>query len=399
MAIQHFLIFAYVFTASTCAATIEPIRRSGQTLAYSPSETTDFSTTHISTDTSFIYLRKEVTVLYQDSECRHMATDFVYRKNFCLGARDPESYLQVARSRYNCLNLCGEAPKFGSETPECGCDAICGLFGDCCKDMAEICPELYSIGQAEYSTLPKNMRRECGCDAICGLFGDCCKDMAEICPELYSIGQAEYSTLPKNMRRECVSYSMFYKQYKEKFSFSVKYVPFTPSIVNKNKVLPFKPRNLAEFTNSLSKYSVVDINTKLDFNNFATFKAYKSTDVSAYFIPKVAGLTCSPVNSSGTAQYPSALQTLPLCRVVKVEDVVTPYHRPCENHQILNCRCEDGNFLKDHVHNVCLGENNYQRGLYRFPLWDMQAKFANDLPPQNKKCIRRGVSAYGIVRP
>ena len=357
MAIQHFLIFAYVFTASTCAATIEPIRRSGQTLAYSPSETTDFSTTHISTDTSFIYLRKEVTVLYQDSECRHMATDFVYRKNFCLGARDPESYLQVARSRYNCLNLCGEAPKFGSETPECGCDAICGLFGDCCKDMAEICPELYSIGQAEYSTLPKNMRRE------------------------------------------CVSYSMFYKQYKEKFSFSVKYVPFTPSIVNKNKVLPFKPRNLAEFTNSLSKYSVVDINTKLDFNNFATFKAYKSTDVSAYFIPKVAGLTCSPVNSSGTAQYPSALQTLPLCRVVKVEDVVTPYHRPCENHQILNCRCEDGNFLKDHVHNVCLGENNYQRGLYRFPLWDMQAKFANDLPPQNKKCIRRGVSAYGIVRP
>ena len=319
MAIQHFLIFAYVFTASTCAATIEPIRRSGQTLAYSPSETTDFSTTHISTDTSFIYLRKEVTVLYQDSECRHMATDFVYRKNLCLGARDPESYLQVARSRYSCLNLCGEASKFGSETPECGCDAICGLFGDCCKDMAEICPELYSIGQTAHSTLPQSIYRE------------------------------------------CISYSMFYKQYKEKFSFSVKYVPFTPSIVNKNKVLRFKPRNLAEFTNSLSRYRVVDINTKLVFNNFATFKAYKSTDVSAYFIPKVAGLTCSPVNSSGTAQYLSALQTLPLCRVVKVEDAVTPYHRPCENHQILNCRCEDGNFLKDHVHNVCLGENNYQR--------------------------------------
>ena len=83
-----------------------------------------------------------VTVPPYNSECHATVTDFAYQNNFCAGAQDPESYLDLARPRYTCLGRCGQAPKYGQIFSECGCDASCTVHKDCCRDAFDVCPEL-----------------------------------------------------------------------------------------------------------------------------------------------------------------------------------------------------------------------------------------------------------------
>ncbi|RUS84463.1 hypothetical protein EGW08_007759 [Elysia chlorotica] len=298
-----------------------------------------------------------VTIPYNYSECRELATEFVYQRDFCGGASDPETYLQVARSRYTCFSRCGETRKFGETFYECACDSMCQLHKDCCADIAEMCPEIYNIGQVDISERAQNTISVC-------------------------MG-SKYSTL--------------YQPSKEEFFVTRNYVKNTPSILNRDKPLPFKSRTLAELSKPLGQYKVADVNRKMIFSDFASYSAYTFAELTPYFIPKVISLSCSYA-SSGEFRLGSALEMLPWCRVIRVEDAMTRYHRPCNIQQLFVCRCEDGSFLKDHVHNACLGHNNSFQSLYRYPLLKTQVEYVGETYSHNQRCLLQKVTETGIFR-
>ena len=129
---------------------------------------------------------------------------------------------------------------------------------------------------------------------------------------------------------------------------------YTSSIINKKHVLPYKQRNLIELGLPLLNYQVIEIKSKLIFDGYAAYLGQKLRNSTLYFIPKVISLTCF-YNSTKTGDSQSIFPVLPWCRVMRIKKLKTHYHRPCKENQILTCRCEDGNLLKDHVHNACKG--------------------------------------------
>ena len=293
----------------------------------------------------------EVTVPNINSECYDIATDFAYQNDLCAGAEDPESYLDLGKSRYTCLNRCGEAPEYGKRSFQCGCDASCEAYKDCCGDMAQVCPDLHNTEHAEYAQLLRDFTA-------------------------------------------CHKHVSFYNNMHEPFSFSTKpYPAFTPAVRSKGKVPPFKPRTLKEFTSYLQNYKVVDTKRKFIFDNYNAYNAYKSNQSTPYFNPKVIDLTCEFVKS-GSSRFHSVLKVMPWCRVSQVEDALTQYHRPCKKHQILICRCKDSQLLKDHVHNACLGKNYSMQSLYRYPLWDRQLKYSKVSLRRGQVCLRREVTKF-----
>jgi hypothetical protein len=90
-----------------------------------------------------------------------------------------------------------------SEGPEgagCFCDAACVEFGDCCANAAEACPDVIGTnprGEGARSDIKGECAKtDCGgpadaddpntcfCDSACTMFGDCCENFANQCPDL-----------------------------------------------------------------------------------------------------------------------------------------------------------------------------------------------------------------------
>ena len=299
----------------------------------------------------------EVTIKHQlYSECHDFATDFAYRKDLCSGARDPESYLDLGISRYTCLNRCGQSPEYGNRFFQCGCDASCEAFKDCCRDMAQLCPDLYNTGQAEYPKGPLQSRF-------------------------------------------CDDFVIVYKENEDTTSTSLTtkaYPSFYPTIVNTERDLPFDPRTLREFSGQIRTNHVVDTNSKIIFQNYAVYGELKLTNSIPHFIPRVLSLFCHG-EASGIHARHGFLQVLPWCRVTKVGFAMTHYRRPCKVHQILKCRCKNGQKLKEHLHNACLGKDYSNQSLYRYPLWDKQVVNAKDVPPKAGECDIQDISYIGSL--
>ncbi|GFS08859.1 hypothetical protein ElyMa_006606200 [Elysia marginata] len=300
-----------------------------------------------------------VTVPYQYTKCHEVVTSFAYDEDLCAGASDPEKYLDLGSPRYTCLNRCGHTPTYGARFYECGCDVNCKTHGDCCRDMPDLCPELHNT------------------DNLVG-------------PDI----SIRFTS--------CGTFLCIMKPYVEGpvFSFSTKPYPrYTPAIVHRKNAVPFKPRSLVKYAKSLYIYKVLDIKRKVIFHNFATYKFYEAATSIPLFIPTVLDLKCSPDDLSTEAHsFPSALQLLPWCLVTKVEGALTHYHRPSVTFQMLNCRCEDGSYVKEHVHNACLGLNSSQHVRYRHPLQELQLKYARDVPLPNKNCMLQDITYTGIMR-
>ena len=168
------------------------------------------------------------------------------------------------------------------------------------------------------------------------------------------------------------------------------YPAFTSAVMSKRKVSPYKRRTLKEITAYLQKYhkyQVVETKRKFIFDNYGGYNAFKSTNST----PKVIDLTYD-FPESKSSRFHSVLDMLPWCRVSQVKHSTTEYHRPCKSHQILVCRCEDGQFLREHVHNACLGRNCSQQSRCRHPRWDRQLRYSRVPTTEGQECLMREVS-------
>ena len=338
-----------------------PLKKTDLRISVSARRSTDThaeNTTRYLLETTFtsptVMVPTEATIRPDFPECQLIATDFAYQNDLCAGALGPESYLDLGRSRYTCLNRCGEPPEYGKGFFQCGCDVNCEAHKDCCRDMAQVCPELHNKGN---------------------------------------------NNIPKNIYN-CYDFAIVYSQGDEPAPYSTEsYASYTPSIINTKQVLPFKPRTLIEFSKSLRWFKTIDPKTRLIFNELFGHNAYKSSNATPYFIPIVTGLSCTPE----VAEYPvspNALLLLPWCRVEYVRDVITNYHRPCRRYQTLTCRCNDDSLLTDHAHNACLGDKFSQNNLYRHQLWDVHLKSLElEVPESESDCLIREVNFFGGIIP
>ena len=295
----------------------------------------------------------EFTVRHEVSECLDTATQFAYKNNLCADASDPESYLDFGRSRYTCMDRCGQAPTYGRKVNECGCDARCKWLGDCCRDMSQMCPEYYNAEPVEYYQL---LKRSSTCFNYLVIRTD---------------GDA---------------------------------APLTSTIsdhdISRDNELDEKPDILTDLALSLSDFKVLDTKRELIFQNYLTYMEYSSQRDAFHFIPKILNLMCS-LESLKSKSYPKALQLLPLCQVSSKYDAITRYRRPCKLNYILICRCKDGQDEAEHLHNACLGQNFSQNRDYRYQLWDNQAdspKYVSD-PNKIEKCLIHRQTPTGIVDP
>ena len=359
MKIKCFLLFTSIYTV-TYGFQKDGMTNRSERQDHTPSMNTDTGTTgHLWSGVTQSSTTREyqtmVTVKHQDQVCHEKATGFAYRYDLCAGAGDPESYLGLAKPRYTCVGRCGEPSRYVNQFFHCGCDASCEAFKDCCRDMAQVCPDLHNTENAEYAQFLKGFT---GCNHLVILFNEI--------------------ELP--------------------FSFSTKPYPFfTAAVISKRTVLPFKSRTLSEFTWPLRRYHVVDTKRKFVFVNYNAYNAYKTNHSTPYFVPMIASLTCD-FPESKSSRFHSVLDMLPWCRVSQVKHSTTEYHRPCKSHQILVCRCEDGQFLREHVHNACLGRNYSQQSRYRIPLWDRQLDYVTDEHSRKEICVKIDRTALGGYR-
>ncbi|RUS77954.1 hypothetical protein EGW08_014263 [Elysia chlorotica] len=321
-------------------------------------ETSPLDTTFTTPTPASITLK---TVAPSASGCPHTPTKFAYEKNLCAGARDPESYVRLGRSRYSCQGRCGQAPRYDQVFSDCACDANCAAHKDCCRDMAQFCPQIQLLSvQSDWYTynLVFKEHRICSDYAIVHRHGDF------------------EEALPKSPN-------------------SYFDAVFTSGL---QETLPFKPRNVLQLGNSFLLYQVVEVSSKLIFDDYATYMLARSKNVSfnsdIYFIPRVIEFFCHNI-SQETASARSVFSTLPWCRAVKSEVAKTVYHRPCKRNQFLSCHCEDGGLITDHVHNACLGQSP-QRNSLRYRLWSSHVVQLNDPNPE-ETCLRQDVSNVGVI--
>ncbi|KAK3768544.1 hypothetical protein RRG08_066069 [Elysia crispata] len=277
----------------------------------------------------------EFTVRHEVSECLDTATQYVYKNNLCADARDAESYLNFGRSRYTCIDRCGQAPTYGRKVNECGCDARCKWLGDCCRDMSQMCPEYYNAEPVEYYQLLKRNGH----------------------PRVnFLVIRSDGYAAPLMSR---ISYHD----------------------ISRNNELDEKPDILTDLALSLSDFKITK--KELIFQNYLTYMEYSSQRDAFHFIPKTINLMCS-FESLKSKSYAKALQLLPLCQVSRKYDAITRYRRPCQLNYILICRCKDGQNEEEHLHNACLGQNFSQNRDYRYQLWDNQADMNHSLTDEQK---------------
>ena len=294
----------------------------------------------------------EFTVRHEVSECLDTATQFAYKNNLCADVRDAESYLESGRSRYTCMDRCGQAPTYGRKVNECGCDVRCKWLGDCCRDMSQMCPEYYNAEPVEYYKL---LKRSSTCFNYLVIRSD-----GDAAPLMSTISYHD---------------------------------------ISRDNELDEKPDILTDLALSLSDFKVLDTKKELIFQNYLTYMEYSSQRDAFHFIPKILNLMCS-FESLKSKSYAKALQLLPLCQVSNKYDAITRYRRPCKLNYILICRCKDGQNEAEHLHNACLGQNFSQNRDYLYQLWDNQADIKY-IPSKLKKgkCIIFHQSPNSILNP
>ncbi|GFO12101.1 hypothetical protein PoB_003860600 [Plakobranchus ocellatus] len=291
----------------------------------------------------------DFTIPYQKDGCPDIATNFAYKNNLC-EAEDSASYMQFAKARYSCVNRCGHKTIYGESVPECGCDQNCVIHGDCCRDMAFVCPKTYAKGMDIYVELG-NMTSLC-VDTNYRIFARH--------PSLFERTiDAEITTIK---RQESLVYG-----------------------IPQQKPLPLQPRTLEEYFKTEFKHlRVADHFREVIFMNLLTFLIFRHDKSSPYFLPRISFLNCesSPFPSSRNVRV---AQILKWCRVKDVEDARTPFHRSCSLLQLISCWCDNDFLYRDHLHNVCLGQDPSVFKLSKQMLWNYQIQtFYN--PSKESQC-------------
>ncbi|GFN86392.1 hypothetical protein PoB_001289800 [Plakobranchus ocellatus] len=287
-----------------------------------------------------------------DLECQKIAFDYVYRENVC-GAPDPDTYMATYKSRYTCENRCGNVPSYGRDFFICACDESCIAHGDCCRDISVACPEIYARGQATYSHFADNLIRIC-------MDGN---------------------------------FNTFYKAY-----FNDKYTKEMYPTTSKTEIPNFINDRQTIVGSRLLKdimmpFKLGDFSLKVIFDSFSTFRLLAKPTSIPFFIPKTVSLLCPLVSLKFLT---SASQVFSSCNVDAVTDVVTPLHRNCEMKEIMSCHCESDMLYKQHVHNVCMGQNGPILSLYTLYFYQTQFVFS---PRDDAQCSVWNVTDFGLYYP
>ncbi|RUS71440.1 hypothetical protein EGW08_020801 [Elysia chlorotica] len=230
------------------------------------------------------------------------------------GAPTPEDYIRSNAARYTCLNRCGQVPPFGNPQLECACDAKCLIHDDCCTDIADVCPYIYTAGKRTYSHLGRLSTICHGGDFVA--YSTCANLSAEHSPWNESARENEQE-------------------------------PSGP---------PFEPRRLVHYSRRFDSFRVADLFLQVVFNSWRTYEACRLPESQALFIPVSTRLDCGaapPWLKSSDA--PSVGELLKWCKVAKAKDASVRLDRACPVDTTFSCRC--GSVHRELLHNACLGTN------------------------------------------
>eukprot|EP00462_Mataza_sp_D1_P021886 CAMPEP_0175141214 /NCGR_PEP_ID=MMETSP0087-20121206/11977_1 /TAXON_ID=136419 /ORGANISM="Unknown Unknown, Strain D1" /LENGTH=391 /DNA_ID=CAMNT_0016424597 /DNA_START=106 /DNA_END=1281 /DNA_ORIENTATION=+ len=81
----------------------------------------------------------------------------------------------VSAAVVSCSGLCGRPATFSSD---CGCDAACLKYGDCCSDYLVLCSSDTCRNRCNSDF---NAQSFCQCDSECNTHQDCCSDYSRVC--------------------------------------------------------------------------------------------------------------------------------------------------------------------------------------------------------------------------
>ncbi|GFN99440.1 hypothetical protein PoB_002594600 [Plakobranchus ocellatus] len=292
----------------------------GQTLSFHSQSTFTLDNSNISINAS----RES----YEERQCQNILTNYAYDQNLC-GASGVESFLKEKKEQFTCTNRCNHAVTYGN-TRDCACDDLCVVHNDCCRDMRQVCRDVYTRGMEIFSHL---------------------------------IGAVSM----------CVETSFAYiTNRRAEFSSSV--IPFSTATMatttadtlagnDEKKTLPFKDRGLKGYFGAFDSFKVADLTYLLIFDNYASFLSWRALSSRPYFIPKLTELDCSGAQETVWG-YSSASDILPWCRITSIRGIKTFLHRSCPQLQLIGCRCGNGQGIWNHLYDSCRGQSN-SLGLFK----------------------------------
>ena len=207
--------------------------------------------------------------------------------------------------------------------------------------------------------------RECGCDEICLVYGDCCADFLDQCPEVDSRGRILYAHLLRVSVRCADSFAYVNSISGTLFSSSTVTVPSnSPTVPSASSAPTTNPHSYSwkkmKFLLSLPHFKVIDVPFGVVFYNYETFNRLKTSSSKPYFIPRVAAFDC--FGHTASVNYKKIAPIIEQCRLIEVRDAKVSSQRNCYNEDIniVKCQCRGlPGSIKVNLHKACLGDHGY----------------------------------------
>ncbi|GFO28525.1 hypothetical protein PoB_005503000 [Plakobranchus ocellatus] len=92
--------------------------------------------------------------------CEKLAVAVAHQKYLCK-SQTASAYMELAKAQHTCEDRCGDTPIFRNDLLNCACDEICIVYGDCCRDISIVCPQIHGIGKARYADVMKKVTSSC----------------------------------------------------------------------------------------------------------------------------------------------------------------------------------------------------------------------------------------------
>ncbi|GFO06253.1 hypothetical protein PoB_003275800 [Plakobranchus ocellatus] len=242
-------------------------------------------------------------------ECENNMYSFPHSNSLC-DTPDFSNNLTISKAHYSCVDRCGLAPIYGNPL-ECACDGICLLYGDCCWDIPNACPQAYAQAQ------------DVKAGFVHGTLSDCTGYPSTLVitnksPPLDA--SSESSTLPSSMPH---------------------------------------PKQVSPFSGGfdfihLKWFMVADRRSGILFKNKTVSQSLQLPVLSLSFVPKEAILKCAVGQSNAIFRYRSAARVIRNCLIADLYDIPTIFHRNCPALSAIMCPCEVGLEIQSKYYDSCL---------------------------------------------
>ncbi|GFO22890.1 hypothetical protein PoB_004939500 [Plakobranchus ocellatus] len=248
-------------------------------------------------------------------ECQNDLYSFPHSEYLC-GSPDFSKNPNISKAHYTCADRCGFAPIYGNPL-ECACDALCLLYGDCCWDIPNACPQAYAQAKDIKATYVHGTLSDCtGYPSSLAIINDANKERQPI--DASSESARNTSSLPRP-----------------------------------KKISPFSGG--FDFIHS-DWFMVADLSSGILFKNKMVAQSLElPVSVSSLnFVPKEAILKCTIGDLNAMPRYGSAVRVIPNCKIDDLREVLTIFHRNCPTVSAMACLCEVGREIQSNYYNNCL---------------------------------------------